>query len=81
MRLARFEIEGPRDRSGSSKPVIVPTGKRSLHGTDEIVLLLSAGGLTTGEIAEHFEETYRANFPTRTRSGGSLSKVVGKLAG
>jgi transposase-like protein len=43
-------IEVPRDRDGSFKPVIVPKRKRRLDGIDELVLPLSARGLTTGEI-------------------------------
>jgi transposase-like protein len=43
-------IEVPRDRDGSFKPVIVPKRKRRLDGIDEVVLSLSARGLTTGEI-------------------------------
>ncbi len=49
--IGPVEIEVPRDRDGSFEPVIVPKRKRRLDGIDEIVLSLSARGLTTGEIA------------------------------
>ena len=38
------------------EPVIVPKRKRRLDGIDEIVLSLTARGLTTGEIAAHFND-------------------------
>jgi transposase-like protein len=53
--IGPVEIEVPRDRDGSFEPVIVPKRKRRLDGIDQIVLSLSARGLTTGEIAAHFE--------------------------
>ena len=56
--IGPVEIEVPRDRDGSFEPVIVPKRKRRLDGIDQIVLSLSARGLTTGEIAAHFEEVY-----------------------
>jgi transposase-like protein len=58
--IGPVEIEVPRDRDGSFEPVIVPKRKRRLDGIDQIVLSLSARGLTTGEIAAHFEEVYGA---------------------
>jgi len=50
------QIEVPRDRESSFDPVIVPKRKRRLSGVDQIVLSLTARGLTTGEVAAHFEE-------------------------
>lgn len=58
--IGPVQIEVPRDRDGSFEPVIVPKRKRCLDGIDQIVLSLSARGLTTGEIAAHFEEVYGA---------------------
>jgi transposase-like protein len=49
--IGPVEIEVPRDRDGSFEPVIVPKRKRRLDGVDQIVLSLTARGLTTGEIA------------------------------
>jgi len=46
--IGPVEIEVPRDRDGSFEPVIVPKRKRRLDGIDQIVLSLSARGLTTG---------------------------------
>lgn len=71
--IGPVEIEVPRDRDGSFEPVIVPKRKRRL---DEIVLLLSARGLTTGEIAAHFEEVYGARV-----SKDTISRITERVAG
>ena len=77
--IGQVEIEVPRDRDGSFEPVIVPKRKRRLDGIDQIVLSLSARGLTTGEIAAHFEEVYGAKVSKDTISR-ITEKVVGELA-
>lgn len=69
--IGPVEIEVPRDRDGSFEPVIVPKRKRRLDGIDEIVLSLSARGLTTGEVAAHFEEVYGAR-----ASKDTISKIT-----
>jgi putative transposase len=74
--IGPVEIEGPRDRDGSFEPVIVPKRKRRLDGIDQIVLALSARGLTTGEIAAHFEEVYGAKV-----SKDTISRITEKVAG
>lgn len=58
--IGRSRSRFHRDRDGSFEPVIVPKRKRRLDGIDQIVLSLTARGLTTGEIAAHFEEVYGA---------------------
>jgi transposase-like protein len=58
--IGPIEIEVPRDRAGSFEPVVVPKRKRRLGGVDEMVLSLSAKGLTHGEICAHLEEIYGA---------------------
>jgi transposase-like protein len=62
------DIEVPRDRDGSFEPVIVRKRQRRLDGIEQIVLSLSARGLTTGEIAAHFEEVYGAKVSKDTIS-------------
>lgn len=74
--IGPVEIEVPRDRDGSFEPVIVPKRKRRLDGIDQIVLSLSARGLTTGEIAAHFEEVYGAKV-----SNDTISRIAEKVAG
>src|SRR3954468_11238769 len=55
------QIEVPRDRDGTFEPVIVRKRQRRLDGIDQIVLSLTARGLTTGEISAHFAEVYSAS--------------------
>jgi transposase-like protein len=57
--IGPVEIEVPRDRDGSFAPTIVRKRQRRLDGVDEIVLSLTARGLTTGEIAAHFASGVR----------------------
>lgn len=54
--IGPVEIEVPRDREGTFEPAIVKKRQRRLNGIDEIVLSLTARGLTTGEVAAHFED-------------------------
>jgi putative transposase len=59
--LGPVEIDVPRDRDGSFEPVIVRKRQRRLDSIDQIVLSLTARGLTTGEISAHFAEVYGAS--------------------
>jgi len=68
------EVEVPRDRDGSFDPVIVRKRQRRLDGIDQIVLSLTARGLTTGEIAAHFAEVYGA-----TVSKDTISRITDKV--
>ncbi|MFE3228986.1 IS256 family transposase, partial [Nocardia sp. NPDC059228] len=54
-------IEVPRDTNSSFDPKIVKKRQRRLSGVDEIVLSLTAKGLTTGEVSAHFAEIYGAS--------------------
>ena len=47
------DIDVPRDRVGSFEPRIVRKRQRRLSGVEDLVISLSAKGLTTGEIAAH----------------------------
>jgi transposase-like protein len=66
--IGPVQIEVPRDRDSSFDPVIVRKRQRRLEGIDQIVLSLSARGLTTGEIAAHFAEVYGAQVSKDTIS-------------
>lgn len=74
------EIEVPRDRDGSFEPAIVRKRQRRLDGIDQIVLSLTARGLTTGEVAAHFAEVYGATVSRDTISR-ITDKVVEEMAG
>ncbi len=54
--IGPVEIEVPRDTNSSLEPQIVKKRQRRLTGIDEIVLSLTAKGLTTGEISAHFAD-------------------------
>jgi transposase-like protein len=62
------EIDVPRDRDGSFEPKIVPKRTRRLSGVDELVISLSAKGLTTGEVQAHLAEVYGADVSRQTIS-------------
>lgn len=61
-------IEVPRDRDGSFTPRIVAKRQRRLTGVDDLVISLSAKGLTHGEIAAHLAEVYGAEVSKQTIS-------------
>jgi putative transposase len=72
--IGPVEIEVPRDRDASFEPVIVKKRQRRLDGIDEIVLSLTARGLTTGEVAAHFDEVYGAKV-----SRDTISRITDKV--
>ncbi len=51
-------IAVPRDRAGTFEPQLVKKRQRRLGEVDEMVLSLSAKGLTHGEISAHLAEVY-----------------------
>lgn len=55
LQVGSVEIDVPRDREGSFAPTILRKQQRRFTGVDEIVLSLTARGLTTGEVAAHFD--------------------------
>ena len=67
-------IDAPRDRDGTFTPQIVKKRQRRLSGVDEIVLSLYAKGLTTGEIAAHFDQIYGASVSKET-----VSRITDKV--
>ena len=64
--IGPIEIDVPRDRAGTFEPAIVPKRRRRLGGVDQMVLSLSAKGLTHGEISAHLEEIYGAKVSKET---------------
>ena len=53
-----IEIEVPRDRAGTFTPVVVAKRQRRLGSIEDIVLSLSARGMTHGDISAHLADTY-----------------------
>jgi putative transposase len=66
--IGPVDIEVPRDRDASFEPKIVGKRQRRLSGIDELVISLSAKGLTTGEVAAHLAEVYGAQVSKQTIS-------------
>ena len=62
------KIEVPRDRESNFEPVIVGKRQRRLSGIDNLVVSLSAKGLTHGEISAHLAEIYGAEVSKQTIS-------------
>src|SRR4051812_17673300 len=66
--IGPVEIAVPRDRDGSFEPQIVKKHQRRLTGVEDLVISLSAKGLTTGEICAHLAEVYGAQVSRQTIS-------------
>ena len=62
------ELDVPRDRESSFEPKIVAKRQRRLTGVQDMVISLSAKGLTTGEISAHLAEVYGAEVSKQTIS-------------
>jgi putative transposase len=77
--IGPVEIEVPRDTNSSFEPQIAKKRQRRLSGIDEIVLSLTATGLTTGGIAAHFADISGAKVSTDTISR-IADKVVAEMA-
>src|SRR6201985_3247465 len=60
------EICVPRDRDSSFEPKIVAKRQRRLTGGEDMVISLSAKGLTHGEISAHLQEIYGAEVSKQT---------------
>jgi putative transposase len=73
-----IDIEVPRDRDGTFEPLIVRKHQRRLGGVDDMVLSLSAKGLTTGEISAHLAEVYGASVSKDTISV-ITDRVLGEI--
>ena len=61
-------LDVPRDRDGSFEPQLVKKRQRRLRGVDEMVLSLTAKGLTTGEVQADLAEVYGTDVSRETVS-------------
>jgi len=71
--------KGRRSFASSFEPKIVAKRQRRLSGVDELVLSLSAKGLTTGEVQAHLAEVYGAQV-SRQPISTITDKVVEGMA-
>jgi putative transposase len=51
-------VQVPRDRLGTFRPRLLPAHARRTGALDELVLSLTARGMTSGEIVAHLDEVY-----------------------
>ena len=70
------DIDVPRDRDGTFRPVTVRKRQRRLDGVDAMVISLCAKGLTTGEVSAHLVEVYGAEVSRET-----ISKITDAILG
>ena len=68
------ELAVPRDRDGSFEPKLVAKRQRRLRGVDEMVISLTAKGLTTGEVQAHLAEVYGTEVSRET-----VSKITDRI--
>lgn len=68
------QIETPRDREGTFEPHLVKKRQRRLVGVDEMVISLTAKGLTTGEVSAHMAEVYGTDV-----SKDTISRITDKI--
>lgn len=64
----------PRDQDPGFEPKIVARRQRRLTGVDDLVISLSAKGLTHGEIAAHLAEVYGAEVSKQT-----ITAITGRV--
>ncbi|MFE9222917.1 transposase, partial [Streptomyces lavendulae] len=75
--VGRVGIDVPRDREGGFGPQIVKKRQRRLTGVDEMVLSLSAEGLTHSEVSAHMAEVCGAGVSRQTNSTITGSMMEG----
>ena len=73
------EIDVPRDRAGTFEPVVVKKRQRRLGSIEDIVLSLSARGLTHGDIAAHLADVYGTEV-SKTTISTITDKVLDGMA-
>jgi putative transposase len=61
-------VDVPRDRDGTFTPTIVAKRQRRFGGVDNLVISLTAKGLTTGEVCAHLAEVYGTEVSKETIS-------------
>ncbi|MCB1283537.1 MAG: transposase, partial [Microthrixaceae bacterium] len=73
------EIDVPRDRDGTFDPKLVRKRQRRLAGVDEMVISLTAKGLTTGEVQAHLAEVYGTDM-SREQVSKITDAILGEMA-
>ena len=73
------EVDVPRDRAGSFEPVVVRKRQRRLGSIEDIVLSLSARGMTHGDISAHLADVYGSEV-SKTTISTITDKVLDGMA-
>ncbi|MBY6389180.1 IS256 family transposase (plasmid) [Rhodococcus erythropolis] len=73
------EVDVPRDRAGSFEPVAVRKWQRRLGSIEDIVLSLSARGMTHGDISAHLADVYGSEV-SKTTISTITDKVLDGMA-
>jgi transposase-like protein len=73
------QIEVPRDRAGTFEPVTVAKRQRRLGSIEDVVLSLSARGMTHGDISAHLAEVYGSEV-SKTTISTITDKVLDGMA-
>lgn len=73
------EIEVPRDRAGTFEPVVVRKRQRRLGSIEDVVLSLSARGMTHGDISAHLADVYGSDV-SKTTISTITDKVLDGMA-
>jgi hypothetical protein len=63
--IGPVDIDVPRDRQSTFQPKIVRTRQRRLTGIEDLVISLSAKGLTAGEVQAHLRRSMAPRCPAR----------------
>lgn len=74
-----IEIDVPRDRAGAFEPVIVQKRQRRLGSIEDVVLSLSARGMTHGDISAHLADVYGSDV-SKTMISTITDKVLDGMA-
>ena len=69
-------IDVPRDRAGTFEPQIVAKRQRRLGSIEDVVLSLSARGMTHGDISAHLADTYGSEVSKTTITDKVLDGMV-----
>ena len=72
-------IDVPRDRAGTFEPVVVAKRQRRLGSIEDVVLSLSARGMTHGDIAAHLADVYGTEV-SKTTISAITDKVLESMA-
>jgi putative transposase len=73
------QIDVPRDRAGTFEPMVVAKRQRRLGSIEDVVLSLSARGMTHGDISAHLADVYGQEV-SKTTTGTITDKVLEGMA-